>query len=68
MSLERPENGDCLIKVESCHVESYEDIQKDEKKFMLLHLSTMNPTTKIIICALGVFTCYFYFGLIQERM
>uniref|UniRef100_T1JTC5 leucine--tRNA ligase n=1 Tax=Tetranychus urticae TaxID=32264 RepID=T1JTC5_TETUR len=27
-----------------------------------------NNTLKLIICALGIFVCYFYYGLLQEKM
>ncbi|XP_025018618.1 solute carrier family 35 member B1-like [Tetranychus urticae] len=27
-----------------------------------------NNTLKLIICALGIFVCYFYYGLLQEKI
>jgi len=31
-------------------------------------LASMRKTPKLIICALGIFVCYFYYGIIQERI
>ncbi|CAD6239887.1 GSCOCG00002404001-RA-CDS [Cotesia congregata] len=29
---------------------------------------TSNSSTRLIICALGIFVCYFYFGMLQEKI
>lgn len=40
---------------------------KTETK-IVIHTETMNQTKKLIIYALGIFVCYFYFGIFQEKM
>ena len=29
---------------------------------------TMDSRAKFVLCAVGIFVCYFYFGILQERM
>lgn len=33
-----------------------------------LNEANMHKTNKLIICAVGIFVCYFYFGILQEKI
>lgn len=32
------------------------------------NITKMNENTKLIVCAVGIFVCYFYFGILQEKI
>lgn len=40
--------------------------QQVEKKAK--NITKMNENTKLIVCAVGIFVCYFYFGILQEKI
>lgn len=31
-------------------------------------ISRQGSTSKLLVCALGIFVCYFYYGIVQEKM
>lgn len=38
------------------------------KTFFGFFALKMNETQKLIACCFGVFICYFYYGILQEKM
>lgn len=77
MSLSKSDNGPIIPSVDAKNIfnkkaESSIDIPLKEAgentSRLGLKLATMNSTPKLVICALGIFVCYFYYGIIQERI
>ena len=53
------------IKVD---VSSNFDDDNQTEKGKLSRLFGMDNTKKLIFCCLGIFFCYFYYGVLQEKM
>jgi len=54
---------ECILDV---NVKSTEH-KKNEFAFTNLY-SKMSENQRLIICCLGIFGCYFYYGILQEKM
>lgn len=54
---------ECILDV---NVKSAER-KKNGHTFSNLNLK-MNENQKLIVCCLGIFICYFYYGILQEKM